>query len=130
MAGSAAVLLATGTARAAEQDASSARTTEQDTRTVAITVDASGFQRGNVPAKSGEQVRLVFTRTAGPEFEALVLPEHGILAPLPVGQPVMVTVRSAAGGIGYTLQPLGELGRGAPLDDKAELEAGNSGGRG
>jgi hypothetical protein len=120
IAGSAAVLLVSGTARAAQQDA----------RTVEITMDDSGFQRGNVPATSGEQVHLIFMRTSGPAFEALVLPEHGILAPLPVGQPVGVTVRSAEGGIGYSLQPLGELGRGAPLDDKAEIAAGNSGGRG
>jgi hypothetical protein len=100
MAGSAAaVLLAAGSARAAEQDA----------RTVAITVDDSGFQRGIVPANSGEQVRLVLTPTAGS---------------------VMVTVRSAPREIGYALQPLGELGRAATLDDKAEIAAGNSGGRG
>ena len=126
----AAVLLASGSARALEQDASPARGEELDARTVAITVDASGIQRGTVPANSGEQVRLVFTRTAGSEFEALVLPEHGILAPLPVGQPVVVKVRAAAGGIGYTVQPLHDLGRGTPLDDKAEIAAGNSGGRG
>jgi hypothetical protein len=113
-----------------EQDASSTRGAELDARTVAITLDANGFQRGIVPADRGEQVRLIFTRTAGSEFEALVLPEQGILAPLPVGQPVTVKVRSATGGIGYTVQPLGELGRGTPLDDKAEIAVGNSGGRG
>jgi len=126
----AAVLLASGSARGMEQDASSTRGAELDARTVAITLDANGFQRGIVPADRGEQVRLIFTRTAGSEFEALVLPEQGILAPLPVGQPVTVKVRSATGGIGYTVQPLGELGRGTPLDDKAEIAVGNSGGRG
>jgi hypothetical protein len=105
VAGSAAVLLASGSARAAEQD----------TRTVAIRVDDSGAQRG----MSGEQMRLV-----------VLLPDRGTVATLPLDQPVEVTVRSTAGEIGYTVQPLGEVGRAAPLDDRAEIAAGNSGGRG
>jgi hypothetical protein len=118
MAGAAAAVLGAGTARA---------TTEP--RTVTVDVDESGYQPGLIPANDGEQVRLVFTRTAGSPVAALVLQDHGIMAPLPLRQPVAVTVRSAGGGVGYTIQPFGEVGR-AALTDEQELAAGNTGGRG
>lgn len=108
---------------------SSARAGGTDARTVAITVDASGSGPGLIAAKDGEQVRLVFTRTAGPAFAALVLQDHGIMAPLPLRQPVTVIVRSAAGGVGYTVQPVGDFGH-AFSSDEEEMAAGNTRGRG
>jgi plastocyanin domain-containing protein len=119
MAGAIAVVLVSSAARAGEPDA----------RTVAITVDGSGVLPGSVAAKDGEQVRLVFTRTAGPAVAALVLQDHGILAPLPLREPVTVVVRSAEGGIGYTVQPLAALG-GTATTDEQEIAAGNTRGRG
>jgi hypothetical protein len=119
MAGATAALLVSSSARAGETDG----------RTVAITVDDSGGRPGFVAADDGEQVRLVFTRTAGPAVAALLLQDHGIMAPLPLRQAVTVVVRSAAGGIGYTGQPLAELGR-AVTTDEQEIAAGNTRGRG
>jgi hypothetical protein len=116
MAGAAAGLLLSSAARAGTADP----------RTVDVAVEAGG---GLVAAAAGEQVRLVFTRTAGPATAALILQEHGIVAPLPLHQPVTVLVRSAAGGVGYTVQPLGELGGGARSDEE-EIAAGNTRGRG
>jgi plastocyanin domain-containing protein len=125
LAGAAAALLG-GSARAADgaidwrgDDAAA------EPRTVQVMV-TDGFQSGFVAAEEGEPVRLVFTRTAGRAPEEVVLPSHGITASLPAHRPVAMTVRSAAGGIGYVVERQAERG----IDDAAELSAGNTGGRG
>jgi hypothetical protein len=74
-------------------------------RTVRLTGDGQGFQGGFVAAEAGAPVQLV----------------------LPPGQPVTVTVRPEAGGIGYSSERQADR---AAVDDAAEIAAGNSGGRG
>jgi hypothetical protein len=97
-------------------------------RTVDVAVDGERSERGHVPAKSGEPVQLVFTRSGGPEKEEVVLPTQGIVAELPLGKPVALTVLSSQGGIVYSVQP--DDARGAAASDALENEAGNTGGRG
>jgi plastocyanin domain-containing protein len=116
LAGGVAVVLLASPARADEETAA---------RTVEVSVEDGGA--GRVAATPGEPVRLVFQRTSGPALESIVLPDEGVVAPLPLGQPVMLIVRSARGDIGYRVERGADA---AAAADAAELAAGNTGGRG
>jgi hypothetical protein len=113
MAGVGAALLGgAGHASAAtmERESGGGQTAALESRTIHLTGGAA-VEMGFVAAGPGAPVQLV----------------------LPPGQPVTVSVRPEATGIGYTAErppsARAQADRGA-VDDAAELAAGNSGGRG
>lgn len=122
--GTAAALLG-GSARAGDQV--SAGGAAESARTVQVTVSGNE-EHGHVAATPGEPVRLVFIRTEGPDDELLVLPDQRVAAPLPRGEVITLTVRSARDGIEYSVWSHGE-GQAGP-EDAAEVTMGNTGGRG
>lgn len=68
-------------------------------RTVNVAVTSDGFVPAVIPAKKGEVLNLVVTRkieqTCATE---LVQKEQGVNAPLPLGEPVTVTLRAPKDG--------------------------------
>ena len=117
LAGGVAVVLLASAARAEDETVA---------RTVQVTVEDGSA--GRVAATPGEPVRLVFQRSSGPALDqSIVLPDEGVVAPLPLGQPVTLTVRSARGDIGYRVAGGADA---AAASDAAEIAAGNTGGRG
>jgi plastocyanin domain-containing protein len=64
-----------------------------------IAVGTEGYEPASVPARKGEPVTLVFTRTTeetcGTE---LVIPSRDVRVPLPLGEPVEVVVRTDEAG--------------------------------
>jgi plastocyanin domain-containing protein len=66
---------------------------------VAITVTRNGYEPWKVQARKGEPLTLVVTRQTDETCATeLVLPEYGIDAPLPLGQPVTVTFTPVRSG--------------------------------
>jgi hypothetical protein len=118
-----------GDEAASTPDYGSAAAGSGDTaRTVLVTVTGND-EHGRVPATPGEPVRLMFNRTSGPENGTITLPDQGVVAPLPLGATVTLTVRSARDGIDYDVKSQSAASR-AAQDDAAEVAAGNTGGRG
>ena len=68
-------------------------------RTVNVTVTKAGFVPSKIPAKKGEVLNLVVTRKVdGTCATEIVQKEQGVNAPLPLGQPVTVTLTAPADG--------------------------------
>jgi plastocyanin domain-containing protein len=66
---------------------------------VAITVTRNGYEPWRVQARKGVPLTLVVTRTTDETCATeLVLPEYGIDAKLPLGQPVTITFTPARSG--------------------------------
>jgi hypothetical protein len=101
---------------------------EAPVRKVEVTVDGKNAESGKVDADKGEPVLLVFSRSGGPEKEDVVLPVQGLVAELPLGEPIAVSVISLQGGIAYSVLP--ENGNGSEAWDAMRIEAGDTGGRG
>lgn len=60
--------------------------------TVALAVTAAGFEPASVTVRRGEPLTLIITRTTDATCaKDIVMPEHDIHEPLPLGQPVTVT---------------------------------------
>jgi plastocyanin domain-containing protein len=65
---------------------------------VAVAVSHDGCTPATVDAEAGRPLTLVFTRADAENCgEKVVFPERGIERPLPVGQPVEVTLTPKAG---------------------------------
>jgi plastocyanin len=68
-------------------------------RTVEVAVTDNGFEPSKVKAKKGEKVRLVVTRkTDSTCAKEIVIKEHGINQPLPLGKAVTVEFTPAKSG--------------------------------
>lgn len=68
-------------------------------RRVEIAVTKDGFAPAEIPARSGETLNLVVTRKVEKTCATeLVQKEQGVHAPLPLGQPVTVTITAPASG--------------------------------
>ncbi len=66
---------------------------------VRITVTKNGFEPWKVRATKGKPLTLVVTRTTDETCATeIVIPEAGVNAPLPLGQPVTVTFTPARSG--------------------------------
>lgn len=69
------------------------------TKSIQVTVDASGYTPARVTAKAGEKVRLVFTRKTDEGCgQQLVVPSLEIRKDLPLDTPVSVDVTMPAKG--------------------------------
>jgi plastocyanin len=74
-------------------------TLKNGVRTVNVTVTDNGFEPSKVKAKKGEKVRLVVTRkTDSTCAKEIVIKDHGINQPLPLGKPVTVEFVPAKSG--------------------------------
>jgi plastocyanin domain-containing protein len=72
---------------------------ERTGKPVTITVGRNGYEPARIPARAGEPLVLVVTRTVeGTCATELVIPEANVNAPLPLGQPVRVTLTPAHTG--------------------------------
>ena len=68
-------------------------------RTVAVAVTDDGFEPSRIKAKKGEKVRLVVTRkTDHTCAKEIVIKDHGINQPLPLGKAVTVEFTPAKSG--------------------------------
>jgi plastocyanin domain-containing protein len=66
---------------------------------VRVTVTKNGFKPWRIPARKGAPLVLVVTRTTDQTCATeLVIPEAGVNAPLPLGEPVRVTLTPAREG--------------------------------
>lgn len=66
-------------------------TVKNGVRTVEMAVTDDGFEPSKVKVKKGEKVRFVVTRkTDSTCAKEIVIKDHGINAPLPLGKPVTV----------------------------------------
>ena len=66
---------------------------------VNVTVTKAGFVPSKIPAKKGEVLNLVVTRKVdGTCATEIVQKEQGVNAPLPLGQPVAVTLTAPSDG--------------------------------
>jgi len=67
--------------------------------TVAVKVTADGFEPDKVPAKKGQPLTLVVTRTTDKTCATeIVMKEYGIDTPLPLNKPVSVTFTPSRSG--------------------------------
>jgi len=67
--------------------------------TVAVKVTADGFEPDKVPAKKGQPLTLVVTRTTDKTCATeIVMKEYGINTPLPLNRPVSVTFTPSKSG--------------------------------
>jgi plastocyanin domain-containing protein len=74
-------------------------TVQNGVRTVEMAVTDSGFEPSKVLAKKGEKLRLVITRkTDSTCAKEIVVKEHGIHQPLPLGKPVVVELTPKKSG--------------------------------
>ncbi len=74
-------------------------TLKNGVRTVNVTVTDNGFEPSKVKAKKGEKLRLVVTRkTDSTCAKEIVVKDHGINQPLPLGKPVTVEFVPAKSG--------------------------------
>jgi plastocyanin domain-containing protein len=91
---------ATGAARAGEKHPAIAEGTLRDgVRTVEMAVTGNGFEPSKVKVNKGEKVRLVVTRkTEATCATDIVIPEHGVNTPLPLGKPVTVEFTPSKSG--------------------------------
>ncbi len=72
---------------------------EDERRTLAIEVGATGYQPAEVGAAAGQPVRLVFTRTSDEGCgQQLVFPDLNLRRDLPLDTPVAVDVTMPASG--------------------------------
>ncbi len=68
-------------------------------RSISVEVGAHGYTPGEVTARAGEEVRLVFTRTSDEGCgQQLVFPDLNIHRDLPLGEAVPVDVTMPASG--------------------------------
>ncbi len=69
------------------------------TREVTMTVGANGFDPWRVEARAGQPLVLVITRTTDETCaKEIVVPDAGLNVPLPLGQPVRVSLVPARTG--------------------------------
>jgi plastocyanin domain-containing protein len=74
-------------------------TVKNGVRTVEVAVTDNGFEPSRVKAKKGEKVRLVVTRkTDSTCAKEIVIKDHGINQPLPLGKAVTVEFTPAKSG--------------------------------
>ncbi|MCA9676696.1 MAG: cupredoxin domain-containing protein [Kofleriaceae bacterium] len=67
-------------------------------RRVAIEAGRTGYKPDRIPAKPGEKLILVFTRTVDGECLSQVKVADGALTPLPMNTPVEIPVTAPASG--------------------------------
>ncbi len=85
--------------QAATADAPSAGSAAKNVRTIEIAVTKEGFTPAEVKAKAGETVKLVVTRKVEKTCATeIVMKDFGVNQPLPLDQPVTVTVKPTKPG--------------------------------
>jgi plastocyanin domain-containing protein len=85
------VLALAGATRAAAAPAIAEGTLKDGVRTIELAVTSEGFEPARVKVSKGEKVRLLVTRKTDQTCATeIVIAEHGINAPLPLGKAVAV----------------------------------------